>query len=420
MIVSLVGCNAAPDAARPGANAGPGGGGAKAKPEMETIEAEILNVEPEHWPKIIHSQGSLFGDEQTTVGTEVAGMVAEVHVDFGDLVEAGDPLVTLDQAEFRLQAAQAEAQLQQVRSSVGLRDGQIVDSLVPENAPPVREQKALWDEAKNNLQRAQDLQSNNAIARGEYDAAVAAERVAEARYSSAINSVLEKIALIGVREAELSLARQHLEETVIRAPLDGYVQERQVSPGTYLSIGQSIAVLVRTNPLRFRGTIPERQAQALAIGQQVDLTIESVDAPYRATVTRISPMLDQRSRALAFEANVQNDDRLLRAGLFAEADIVIDPEAKAIVVPDSAIIEFAGTQKVWKVVDGMASEQEIVAGARRNPNREILEGLAVGDQILRDASKGRIAKVVPIQVSTVPQERTEDSTDSHATVPPNP
>jgi RND family efflux transporter MFP subunit len=383
-VISMAGCHAEV-AGTPAAK----------EPKVETIEAEVLTLELSTWPTVVRSQGSLLGDEQSMVGAKVAGRVAEVHFDLGDFVKTGEPLVTLDQEEFELAAAQTEAQLQQARSAVGLRSGESVDSLVPENAPPVREQMAVWDEAKGTLKRSEELRRNNAISQGDVEQAIAAERVAEARYASAINSVLEKIALIGVREAELSLARQRLQDATIRSPMDGYVQQRQVAPGTYLAAGQPIAVLVRTDPLRFRGTVPERHAQALAIGQEVRLRIESVEGPRVATITRVSPMLDQQSRALAFEAEIDNSDYELRAGLFAEAEVVVDPDAKALVVPHSAVVEFAGNQKVWMIVDGMASEREVLPGTRREIGREIIEGLAVGDQILSDANQGRFAKVIP-------------------------
>jgi RND family efflux transporter MFP subunit len=361
----------------------------------DTMEAEVLTVEMGAWPTVVRSQGSLFADEESVVGSKVAGRVAEVHVDLGDFVKTGDPLVSLDQEEFRLQVAQAEAQLEQTRSAVGLRDGDSVENLVAENAPPVREQRALWEEAQNVLERAAKLRNQDAIAEGEYDQTAAAERVAEARHSSAINGVREKIALIGVRQAELSLARQRLRDAVILAPLDGYIQQRQVAIGTYLSVGQPIAVVVRDHPLRFRGTVPERHAQALAVGQEVRLRIVSVSEPCTAKISRVSPTLDQRSRALLFEAEVDNSDHRLRTGLFAEAEVVVDSSAQAMVIPESAIVEFAGTQKVWKIVDGLAGDQEVLTGARRNGEREILQGLSIGDSILRSAAKGRVAKIKP-------------------------
>jgi RND family efflux transporter MFP subunit len=357
------------------------------------LTADVITLEPTVWPTIVRSQGSLYADEQSAVGAKVAGRVAQVHVDLGDPVRAGDAIATLDEEEFRLLVSQAEAQLRQARSAVGLRDEEPVDRLEPENSPPVQEQRALWDEAKSVLARAAKLRDQDAIAAGEYDQAAAAERVAEARYRSAINAVHEKIALIAVRQAELSLARQRCRDAVITAPLDGFVQQRHVAVGSYLTVGQTIAVLVRNDPLRFRGTVPERHAQALAVGQEVRLQIESVAAPVTAKIARVSPTLDQLTRALVFEAEVVNRDHQLRSGLFAQAEVVIDAHALAMVLPDSAILEFAGTQKVWKVVDGVAVEQEVLTGTRQFGSRVLFEGVAAGDRILRDASQGRVARI---------------------------
>ena len=383
---------------------------------VPTIEAELVRVQARSWPTIVRSQGNLVADEVAVVGAKVAGRVAEVHVDLGDFVRAGKPLAHLDQSEFLLEVAQAEAQLAQARSAVGLKPGDPVDQLDPESSPPVRQEQATWDEAKANLDRSTRLQTQGAITDSEYDQFVAAERVAEARYASALNSVHEKIALVGVREAELSLARDRLLDATIPAPFDALVQQRHVAPGVYVDVGDAVATMVRANPLRFQGTIPERHAQRLALGQEVRLKIESIAEPRTVRITRISPALDRLSRSLLFEAEVDNSDRRLRTGLFAEAEVVLDPDAEVLVVPASAVVEFAGAEKVWKVVDGRAAEQEVLTGGRRGEGIEIIEGLVTGDLILQDAAGGRIAKVQPMNdpaLEAQPERRAQVADDRH-------
>ncbi len=371
---------------------------------LPQIHAETITVEPSVWPAVVRSQGSLFADEVSAVGSRVAGRVAEVHVDLGDRVSAGEPLATLETEEFRLLVAQSEAQLEQARSALGLRPEDPVSKLEPANAPPVRQERAVWEEAKSSLERARQLVRQNAMAAGEFDLVAAAERVAEARYSAALNSVQEKISLIGVREAELALAKQRLRDAVIAAPFNGLVQSRTAAPGAYLSVGDQIAVLVRVDPLRFRGTLPERHAQRIALGQAVQLRIESVGQPRAAEVTRISPTLDPLSRALTFEARIENRDGQLRTGLFAEAEVVVAPEAQAIVLPLSAVVRFAGAEKVWKVVDGIAAEQEVFTGQQRGEQIEILEGLEPGDVILKEGEQGQVAQILPPEGSQPAEE----------------
>lgn len=383
-----------------------------------TREAVVLTIQPRNWPLILRSQGTLVADEVASVGNKVPGSVSEVFVEIGDQVRAGETLVELDAVEFQLQVDQAAAQLAQSRSAIGLKPDQSVASVQPENSPPVRQEQALWDEAKARLSRAQELQTQGVISPAEFDQIVANEHVAEARYASAINATREKIALIGVREVELTQASERLRYTKVVAPFDGVVQQRLVAPGDYVQVGAPIATLVRTDPLRFRGTVPEHHAQSLALGQEVRLQIEGSAKPYVVQVTRISPTLDQASRSLMFEADLTNRDRQLQTGLFAEAELVVNPEAVALVVPSTAVVEFAGAEKVWKVVDGMASEQGVLTGQRRPQGIEILSGLTAGDVILADGSQGTIASIKPLPRSgelSAPEQQFERHTEDSPT-----
>ncbi|NQV28843.1 MAG: efflux RND transporter periplasmic adaptor subunit [Rhodopirellula sp.] len=361
------------------------------------LSAKTITVSQQPWPRIMRTQGSLVADEVSVVGARVAGRVAEAPVDLGDITREGDLLVLLDQADFRLEVVQAEAQLAQTRAAVGLRSDDPVEKLDRERSPPVRQEKALWDEARANLQRAQSLIARDALTEADREQLEASERVAEARYSAALNSVSEKIALIHVRESELAIARQRLVDAEIRAPFTGLIQQRHVAPGAYVKVGDPIVTVVRTSPLRFRGTMPERHAQELELNNEVRLHIDSLSEPLVVHVTRISPSLDVLSRSLLFEAEVNNSEGLLRTGLFAEAEVVLNTDTQAIAVPSSAIVEFAGAEKVWKVTDGTAREQIVFTGARRGDQVEILDGLTSGDQILLDGQQGKVARVVDEQ-----------------------
>jgi RND family efflux transporter MFP subunit len=332
--------------------------------------------------------------------------VNQVNFDLGDRVTSDSIIAALDQDDFKLEVALAQAQLLQARAALGLAPNAPVESLDPNNAPPVREASAVWDETRARVARVRQLQlhARNTVTQEEYDQAVAAEGAAEARHAAAINAVGEKIAIIHVRTSELNVAKQRLADTVIHAPFDGLVQQRQVAHGSFLQIGDPIVTLVRTGVVRFRGTVPERHAHRMALGQQVRLKIEGVAEPRIAQITRISPSVEVASRSLAFEALVNNADGSLRTGLFAEAEVVVDPNAQALIVPRSALIEFAGTEKVWKVVNG-ESHESIVRTARRTEQVvEVITGLAAGDEVLAKAVEGKVARVIPTYQPALPTE----------------
>lgn len=360
---------------------------------QDTIEVQTLLVTPTNWPTIVRSQGSLIADEVTVVSTKVAGRVARVNVDLGDQVDASQPLVLIDTAEFELRVNQAKARLHQALAAVGLNPNDSTEGLNPNHAPPVRQEKAVWDEAQNSLRRTETLLKQGAISKGEYDLAFAAERSAEARHAAALNAVQEKIAMINTAQTELALTEHQIEEATILAPFSGYIRRRNVAPGTYLSIGEPVVTLVRTDPLRFSGSLPERYAQLVHVGLTVNLQLASMPLPITATISRVSPALNDQSRSLDFEADLSNPNQSIRAGLFAEAEVVVDPDAEAIAVPITAVDSFAGVQKVWKVISNQAVEQEVLLGAKRNGWCEVTSGIQFGDEILLLASKGKQAKV---------------------------
>lgn len=368
------------------------GGSGSIKPIVKQVSGKLLTIQPVPWPTIARVQGSLSADEVSTIAARVTGRIVEVHCDLGDTVSEGEQLVKLDDTEYALRVIQSEAQLAQVRAAIGLKEGDPVSKLNPLNSPPVRETKALLDEARQQVARLEALFAQKAIVATDLEAAQSVEQVAEARFHSSLNSVREKMALVEVQAAELELARQQLRDTLVEAPLDGQVTNRFVAVGTFVQIGQPIVELARTNPLRYRASVPERYAQRLQVGQQVRLTVQGQSR--QTEVSRISPALDPMNRSLVFEALIPNPDRALRSGLFAQAEIVLDEQSTAIAVPKSAVVRFAGVDKAWRVVDGQVSEVTLQVGREVDGKLEILDGLQSGDRILLNANSGRSGQYV--------------------------
>ncbi len=379
----------------PGVQAGESGG--PDEPVSRVVVAEAQEIT---WPRLVHVQGSLLSDERVTVGAKVAGRVASLGadtdgrpVDLGSRVREGDVLARLETDELKLKVAQAESQLQQVRATLGLAKDQDDSQLDPARVPSVLQEEAVWEAAQDNWNRAKALERETAISAEEVQQRKSAMDAAAARYQSALYSVNESIALLGVRRAELGLAQQALMDAEIRAPFAGVIEQRYVAPGAYLQVGQPVATLVKVDPWRFRGMVPEREAAAVQLGQRVTIQIEGAARALEAAVVHISPSVDMSNRALTFEAMEQPDagpapadgtdpGSQLRRGLFAEADIHVDPQARTLAVPRAAVREFAGVEKVWRVIDGRAAEQPVEVGRRNDDSAEILGGISAGDLVV--------------------------------------
>ncbi len=395
--IALCGCNSSP--------APSDGAKTDATPQLVVPPAKVVvaTVDSVVWPRMVHVQGNLVCDERVVVGAKVAGRIAELGqdtasrtVDLGSEVRAGDLLVRLETEELQLKVQQAESQLEQVRATLGLDASKEDAQLDPAMVPSVVQEKALWDAALDNWKRAQALEQETAISGEELQQRKSAVDVAAARYESALHSVNESVAQLGVRRAELGLARQALEDADVRAPFDGVVEQRYVAPGAYVQVGAPIVMLDKVDPWRFRSSVPEREAASVQLGQQVLVRIDGEPNPLKATVTRISPSVDLSNRSLTVEASpIAGDEPAsvdsssppaarLRRGLFAEADIEVDPESRALAVPRAAVREFAGVEKVWRIDNGSAVEQRVVTGRRTAELVEIREGLAEKDVVVVD------------------------------------
>jgi RND family efflux transporter MFP subunit len=285
-----------------------------------------------------------------------------------------------------------------VRARLGLKPGQSTDKLDRTKAPLVLQEKANLDGADANYRRAATLVRNGGVSPEEYQLRETALKVAEAKYVSALHQVDETIALLEKHASALKLAENALTDATVTAPFDGIIAARHIAPGVYLQVGDPVVTLVRTDPLRFHAGVPERHALHVQRGQEVIITVQGQSSPVVGKVTRISPVLNMASRSLPIEVDVPNADLRLRAGLFAEADIVIGAEAQAVMAPRCAIVEFAGVEKVCVVKEGKAELRRVVTGRKVGDLVEIVEGLTTEDEIALNGQSARPGPAVAVRV----------------------
>jgi RND family efflux transporter MFP subunit len=330
----------------------------------------------------VTATGTLAAEEQIILGTKVVGRLGEINVDFGSRVRRGEVIARIDQSDYKLRVAQAQAALQQARVRLGLPPSGTNDNIDIEETATVREAAAVLKEARLTHDRMVELWQHKFIARAEFDAAVSQLAVAEARYQDAIEEVRNRQAVLVQRRSELEIARQQLSDTVIISPIDGAVRERHASVGQYLAAGAPVVTLVRTDPLRLRLAIPEREAGFVRVGQRVNLTVEGDPNKYHGRVARLSPSIAEDNRTLMIEAEVPNREGVLRPGAFAKADIVVQAGERVITVPQDAIVNFAGIEKVITVEKNVSVEKYIRTGRRLGDRVEIIEGIAAGEQVV--------------------------------------
>jgi membrane fusion protein (multidrug efflux system) len=287
--------------------------------------------------------------------------------------------------------AAAEAQLVQVRENRAVLEA------------GVNRARAALEETQVNLERMRRLteqalvaQRELDVARTQHEAALAQfqtaqvelrqhpdrVRVAEAQRDSERSAVRVAEAERRRRQAELGLARKKLADATLEAPIAGAVARRHVNPGEFVRENTAVLTIVRSDPLKFSGTVAEHAALAIRPGQTVRLRVEPVPGrAFPGRVTRVSPAVDVASRTVLLEAEVPNREGLLKPGLFARGAVVLREDAGVAFVPETAVSYFAGLTRVFVVADGVARERPVALGPAREGRVEVAQGLRPGEQV---------------------------------------
>jgi RND family efflux transporter MFP subunit len=374
-----------------GQQKGPGAAAGGGEPRA----VKVAHVEQMPVGASVNVTGTLAAQDEATLSIKVPGRLSAVTVDLGSVVRKGQVVAQVEQQDYKLRVQQAEAALQQARARLGLQPQGDDDRFDPEVTGTVRQARAVLEEARQNRERVRALVESGVVARAEYEAADASFKVAQGKYQDAVEEIRNRQALLAQRRTELSLARQALADTTVVAPFDGLVQERHASVGEYLGAAAPVVTIVRVNPLRFRGEVPERDAATVRAGQPVRVTVEGDRGLYAGRIVRLSPTINQQNRVLVVEAEISNPGGL-RPGGFARAEIVTNSGDMAVTVPASAVVTFAGIEKVITVENGKAKEKPITTGRRAETWTEVLSGINVGESVVLDP--GNLQSGMPVNV----------------------
>lgn len=373
-VISWAGCSRGPEAGK--RESGKASAGIVEGGSFRLAKAEARRIE-----RAIVTSGSLLPLDQTPVAVKVPGRLGSIAVDLGSRIREGDLVARVDPVDYELRLKQSEAALGQARARVGLPLEGEDDRVAVEDSPSVKEARAVLDEARANRDRILALQKQGILSASELETASATFKVAVSRHDEALEEARIRVAQLQQKRAEFEMARQQLSDTYIVAPFDGAVQERRASVGEYLAVGAPVVVLVRTEPLRLRVEVSERDAVRVRTGQPVRVSVEGDTNLYSGEVRRLSPAIVQGSRTLVVEADVPSQG-VLRPGSFARVQIVTVPEIEAVTVPTESVVMFAGIEKVFTVADGIASEKRITTGDRGQGWIEVLAGLRPGETVV--------------------------------------
>jgi RND family efflux transporter MFP subunit len=195
------------------------------------------------------------------------------------------------------------------------------------------------------------------------------------------------LANVQALKAEVKLAQKRLNDATVRAPFEGSVEQKLVSPGAYLKENTPILTLVKTNPLRLRVDLPESAVSVAKTGATLTFTTDAAPGEtFTAVVRQLNPSVDQKSRTLVVEARIPRNDSRLRPGMFVQVQLSLQKGAEVVMVPKEAIYSVAGLNKLFVIRDGRAVERKITPGQELEGWVEVpREAVSPGDRVATSA-----------------------------------
>jgi membrane fusion protein, multidrug efflux system len=292
----------------------------------------------------IQATGELLAVEEASVAAEVSGRITTMRVSEGAAVSKGDVVLEIDRERRELELANERAMVAGARSEIA--------------------------QERRERNRIQTLFKSEAASQAQLDAASTRLRTAEAKLAAA--------------EAQLGLAQLALRNASVAAPFDGLVARRFVSAGDHVAEGEKLFDLVALDPIEVEFHLAERDSARVAVGHIVDVRVTPYpDEVFRATVHVVSPRIDPATRTLRVKARVENQERKLRPGLFARADLGVAERDRVPMIPEQAVLQRSDGSVVFVVRDGNRAERRPVKlGVFREGLAEVVEGVAVGEQVI--------------------------------------
>lgn len=345
----------------------------------KVVKAEAVRQESVH--RAVEIVGTLAAEDEVTVSSQAEGTVSRILADLGDPVKAGQPMVELDHEKLGYNYEQQKAALARALARYGAAD---IDHLPGiEQTPDVQKAAAELVQAKQAFQRAEELHKRQLVSKQILDDADATLRAKQAGYDAALHNAKNLRADIDGSIATAKLADRQLRDTFIRAPFDGYIQKRLVSLGELVRNQTPVMSVVRMDPLKVTGEIPERLAPWIKVGQPVELRVDAFpDQTILGKVSRISPGVNTSTRAFGFEATVPNRAARLKPGTFARVHVETSRADQVMTLPHAAMQYRYGVNRVFVVDGDHLVARELKVGERQGDRVEILAGVKAGELVV--------------------------------------
>ena len=173
------------------------------------------------------------------------------------------------------------------------------------------------------------------------------------------------------------------EKAAVESPLTGVVGRVDVDLGTQVTPQTPIALVVDMDKVEIRLDVPEKYLPKIAPGQPADITVDAYPGRiFTGEVTRLSPVVDIKTRTAPVEIVFSNPGHCLKPGMYARVALVIEEHEEVPVILQEAIIGRQSKPYVYLAKEGIAHKRYISLGLRKGPYFEVIDGLQAGDEVV--------------------------------------
>ncbi|MCI0337092.1 MAG: efflux RND transporter periplasmic adaptor subunit [Acidobacteria bacterium] len=366
------------------------------RPKNDIDASRLATVERGNITRSVVATGRIEPIAKVEIKSKANGIIKELKVQVGDVVQPGHILAELDKENLAARVREAKAALMGAESNLTAAIAMLEKNKVEAEGPDVPFTKRNFERSEKLLKEGVLPQQSYDDTRSAYEQALNRQNIARAQLSVSEAKVAQAKAEVAQAQAAVDRAEEELNYATIRSPIHGMVLSRDVEIGSpvssILNMGAAatlVMVLGDISQVYVRGKVDEADIGVVKFGQPSRIKVETFkDKTFEGKVTQISPLGVDKDNVVTFEVKVSinNPGGELRANMTANAEIVLEEHKGVLLVPESAVIydtqRHASVELPEPGGPKGREKRAIKAGISNGTRTEVLEGLSEGQKVI--------------------------------------